>query len=516
MWLKRSGFWAPYSTPRGADGLVLDLIRSNAPKGYPYSYWIGYTNGTLLPLAWDMVFKGATGVWWFQLPGDGTLGWLGRNDVPYAQRQELIDQAILPLRRGLGDLLIRLDQQHDRIALYYSPQTALASGTEFLPEMKGPGLGREFARADNSAAGAVDLIRDSGREFLYLTKGRVLAGDLQKLGIKLLLLPMIQPLGEDEVAALRTFASAGGVIVADLRPGVLSGRTRPVASGPADALFGITRSGAGKAKMIEPSGTVKINGQALTLALGQVVADSELAAAGATAALTSGGVPLLLENKVGSGAVWLLNAGFDRYPGQRTTAIGESWRSIFAGLSARAGLPKPLATMATAAGGNPLARLQVWNRGGVSIYGVLDGEGKGSLTLAKAANLFDLRKGSLGKGDKAAIEPFAADTAHFIAAYDYDPGRPTVAVGKPEGAIVTCAIAMSGVPAGETGTFSYHTRLLDPQGTWVDVIPWSVQGAGGKAELRIRFALNDAAGNWSLAVREVTTGRETTVKISRP
>ena len=74
---------------------------------------------------------------------------------------------------------------------------------------------------------------------------------------------------------------------------------------------------------------------------------------------------------------------------------------------------------------------------------------------------------------------------------------------------------MSGVPATETGAFSYHTRLLAPAGRWVDVIPWSVQGVAGKATLRWRVAHNDPPGNWTLLVREITTGRSATIVISK-
>lgn len=511
VWLKKSGFWTPYAAPRGGDGLVMDLIRSSRPEDYMYSYWIGYNNGTQLPLIWDMVFKGANAVWWFQMSGDGTYGWLARNDVPYAVRQTMIDQAILPLRRGLGDLLIRLKALSDPIALYYSPQVALASGTSFIPEMKGPGIGKEFADADSSAAGAIDLIRDNQREFLYLTKKRVLDGDLKKLGTKLLFLPMVQPLGEEDVAALRTFAEAGGIVVADLRPGVLSGRGRPVAESPVDKLFGIKRTGPGKAQEINFSGPVQVGGRSVNLTLEKAKADAEIAANGASVGANADGVPLVLFNKVGQGGFCLLNFGFDRYAAARKDpANGTAWRDLFAALGTVATLPPPMADVKDKAGANPLCRLNVWEKGGLKLYGMLDGEGSGSFTLPQPAWLFDLRRGPLGKTDKAPIDLFAADTPQFIAAYAFDPGAPVVtpsATGAKAGESVRFDLSMAGAPAGDETTFSYHTRLLNPKGEWVDVIPWSAQGAAGKAAVTWRVAANDPAGQWTLEVREITTGR---------
>lgn len=517
VWLKKSGFWTPYGGPGSP---VMDLIRSNRPAGYMYSYWIGYSNSTQLPLIWDMVFQEANAVWWFTLADDGprTLGWLGRNDVPYEVRQKMIDQGILPLRRGLGDLLIRLKGASDPIALYYSPQVYLANGEKFHPRATGPGIGKEFvipainvSGAVLSANGAIALIRDSQREFLYLTKKRVLDGDLEKLGTKLLFLPLAQPLGDDDAAALRKFAEAGGIVVADLRPGVLSGRGRPVTGSPVDQLFGIKRTGPGKAQEITFSGPVQLGGQSVNLTLEKAKADAEIAAAGASVGATADGVPLVLFNKVGKGGFCLLNFGFDRYsPVRKDPASGAAWRDLFAALGQAAALPPPMADVKDKTGANPLCRLKVWEKGGLKLYGMLDGEGSGSITLPQAAWLFDLRRGPLGKTDKAPVDLFAADTPQFIAAYAFDPGDPVVKASTTSakaGETVRFDLSMAGAPAGDETLFSYHTRLLNPKGEWVDVIPWSAQGTAGKASVAWRVAENDPEGEWTLEVKEITTGR---------
>lgn len=509
-WLKHGGLWTPYSTPRGVD---FDLIRSNKPKDYSSSYWIGYHNGSQLPMVWDMVFRGANAVWWFQMPGDNPYGWLARNDVPYYQRQLLIDQAILPLRRGLGDLLMRLDQKIEGVAMYYSPQISLASMNDAVPDGTGPSLGKEWGTVGGCASGGADLTRDAQREFLYLDKARVLNGELPALGTKLMLLPMAQALSDEEIAKLRVFAEAGGVIVADVRPGVLSGRIRPIANGPADEFFGIKRSGPGKAKKVTINGKVTFAGSELDIRLPEVVADAEITPTTAKAALVVDGVPLLMTNKVGKGTVHLLNFGFESYGGVReNAAAGTGWRTLYAALLTEAQVPA-LAKLVGEDNGktrNPLARLNVWEQGGVRLFGVLDGAGSGSITWPAKNFVFDLRRGPLGQVDHAPVEPFAADTAHFFAVYPYDPGKPAVTTAQPTikaGAQVEFAIAMSGVPANETGTFSFHTRLVAPDGTWTDVIPWSVQGAGGRATVAWKSALNDPPGAWKLEVREITTGR---------
>jgi hypothetical protein len=115
-----------------------------------------------------------------------------------------------------------------------------------------------------------------------------------------------------------------------------------------------------------------------------------------------------------------------------------------------------------------------------------------------------------GESDRLSIPAIRPGYAEFAAVYPYEPGKPTVetrARTVARGSRVNFSIAMTGVPRGEDGIFSFDTRLYDPEGKWVDVIPWSVQGGGGRAETHVRFALNDPVGTWRLTVREITTGR---------
>ena len=108
--------------------------------------------------------------------------------------------------------------------------------------------------------------------------------------------------------------------------------------------------------------------------------------------------------------------------------------------------------------------------------------------------------------------------AEFVAVYPYDPGAPAITASRPRatgGETVEFTLRMTGVPPNETGPFSYQTRMLDPSGKWVDIIPWSVQGIRGNAVVRVRFAYSDPAGKWTLQVREVTTGRTATAVVEK-
>ncbi|MGD0091829.1 MAG: beta-galactosidase, partial [Planctomycetota bacterium] len=323
---ENTGFWCPY------DGLTTEMVRSLKPPGYIHAFWIGYSKDadSLTGAAWRMVIKGAPSIWWWMLKGRGEFhGWLAPNNMPYPENQKLLDDCVLPLRRGLGDLLIHLDMPHDGIALYYAPAAAHAGE-----------LGD--SAAFNSVTGAhenfIRLIEDCGFQWVYTTKKRVLAGDLEKRGIRLLVLPFHQALGQDEAETLAKFAAAGGTVLADLRPGVYSGHCRALEHGPAEKLFGIERTGKGKALKIEGQASVKFKEATVPIALRNNRCDAEIKAAGAVAGGSLDGQPVFLTNTLGKGQAVLLNFHVTQYIGEREMKKGQAQREFFQAFTSALGL----------------------------------------------------------------------------------------------------------------------------------------------------------------------------------
>lgn len=496
-----AGFWAPY------DGLQTDLVRSLRPDGFIHGFWVGYDKDApvLTSYTWRMVTHGAPSVWFWCMSGYGEFhGWLAPNSMPYPQGQQFMDDCILPLRRGLGDLLMRLPMQHSGIALYYSVAGVHAGD---IPESA------PFNQVSAAHASFISLLGDCGLQWVYTTKQKVLDGDLKRRGIKLLILPYQQALGADEVTALTQFVQAGGTVLADLRPGVCSGHARPWPHGPADALFGVERTGNGKAERMDGNLNVQFLGKPLALSLQNNRADAEVKAAAATAGGMVGGKQVFFVNQLGKGQAILLNFHLSQYGNWRAMASGRSVRRFFTGLADGVGVRSELVRTDGKDGELVKTETSVWRQGGVSLYSLFREEGAESaaeIRLPQRGHVFSLRAGPQGETDVYKVNRIESGYADFFAVYPYDPGRPVVRADKTAvkgGDLVNVDLAMSGAPADETGTFSYHTQLFDPQGNWVDVTPWSVQGTGGRARMRIRFAYNDAPGTWKLVAREVTTGR---------
>ncbi|NLO72879.1 MAG: hypothetical protein GX100_02065 [candidate division WS1 bacterium] len=502
--LANSGFTGMYR------GIALEMLRSLAPRGYPYGYWMGYSSSgeRCTRAAWDQVIQGANSLWYFIFDYD----WFGPNNEPYPDRQEFIDNCVLPLRRGLGNLLMRMEMPHDGLGVYYS--VAACHASELSDSAK---WNSNLLATENT----VLALQDLGYQWVFTTKPRMLAGDLQKRGIKVLFLPFIQPLGEDEVEALTRFVQQGGTVIADQRPGVMSGHCRPWENGPADRLFGIHRTGPGNPVRIQGRATTQFLGQPLPLLVHNANADADLKAGTAVPGATLDGQPVFLVNKLGKGQAILLNFHLTQYTGHRDMARGQEVRDFLRALMGALNIKPRLGR--TAPKGEELTYTQTatWNEGNVWMYALYKTDGDPTpveVVLPQKRFVFDLSEGEKGNTDRVQVSKLLPGHAHFLATYPYDPGRPVIrpsATSAQSGETVNFQIAMSGVPGNEKGVFSFYTRLVNPRGEWVDVIPWSVQGQGGKAMTRVRFAYNDMPGDWTLQVREITTGRGATATVQK-
>lgn len=122
------------------------------------------------------------------------------------------------LMDGLGRLMLSYRWKKPDIAIYYSHESLLVStllGKEvksFEILDKGPVHDYMYSRQ-----GAQYLVEDLLHQFDFVSPEQVSAGALK--GYKALLMPRIKALSDSEVTALRTFAAAGGRILADEMPG---------------------------------------------------------------------------------------------------------------------------------------------------------------------------------------------------------------------------------------------------------------------------------------------------------
>jgi len=246
--------------------------------------------------------------------------------------------------------------------------------------------------------------------------------------------------------------------------------------------------------------------------------------AGAKPLATVGDVPVLLVNQVGQGRAVLLNVGL---PGAARGAKGEA--SLPYGLVKalyRLGGAKPPITVTSADGGPlPSGEARVWQNAEATMFGVwhelnvhffakdktldtapdLDVKA----VLPKSLYVYDLRRRkSLGQVTEVRTR-VAASQANFFLATPYAIGKPVVRVStdRPKrGSTLRVSISL-GLPAGAKANHAVAVDVLDRMGKPTLWGKQTVILPGGRGQVDIPIAHNDAQGVWHVRVEELFTGR---------
>jgi hypothetical protein len=292
--------WVPYTS------ISEEFIRSMAPRSFIRSSWIGYDKDATSHLGhyWRQVMMGADSVWYWMW---STIGaWQGFQqpdlEAPGPVREMLADTQVV--RDGLGDLLLQYKMQHDGIALLYSyPSMFVQDRNQRLQSY-----------LSHWAAYVVwgNVVQDLNMQYNYVTERTLTSGEFAKAGYKVLILPQVWALGDDAIAAIRTFANDGGTVIADVRPGFYNQHGQPRGAAALDDLFGV-QGGAepGRQAELKIAGDLGLSklefarpgpGQAQP-----VVADPTVRVATGQALGTAGDAAACVVNSVGKGRAVLLN-----------------------------------------------------------------------------------------------------------------------------------------------------------------------------------------------------------------
>ncbi|MBM3473616.1 MAG: hypothetical protein FJX75_10140, partial [Armatimonadetes bacterium] len=348
-------FYGPY--PSIGD----DILRSGYPRDRVRSNWMGYskTGDALSDAAWRMVMKGMDSVWYWMWSGIGNWRGYLRPTLDFWPATTDLMEEMKPVHQGLGDLLLRSEMAHSGIAVFYSVPSALSCQLE---------NGNEFINAESDHQTWTQLTYELGLDFRYVTSAMLKGGALDPKEFKVVVLPMTQALAPDEAAAIRRFAEAGGTVIADVRPGIYDGHCKPVTPGALDDLFGIKRTGRGKAAEEAVTTNTSFEGHNLDLALPKARLDTEVEAAGATALGQAGETPALLVNRVGSGRAILLN--FQLLAAKAQGPDADAVRALLRFLYDLAGAQSAVKIGAPGGGALPLTESRIWRDGDALVFGL--------------------------------------------------------------------------------------------------------------------------------------------------
>jgi hypothetical protein len=341
----------------------------------------------------------------------------------------------------------------------------------------------------------------------------VVEGKLREGKFRLLVLPYAQAISPQVAEAAREFAAGGGVILADVRPGIFDHHGRLLGKGQLDDLFGIERP-AGFPEQLK----------ARSLEAGKKIADlpvdHQVEVTQAEALADAEGAPAFIVRKLDKGRAILLNFYPLAYVALRTKGTEMPLRQMVESALADAGI-KPRVSLTADDGKVPCTQVTRFTHGdneyvcvlrdfrlrmdeSVPIYDLRPRWT--TIDLGRTGCVYDTRRGLyIDKTDKVqavvaparallySILPYAVDRVDVTEQSSTDPRDKHFAIN---------VVSSEGTP----GTHVLHVTLIDPLGNERREYSQNVKADAGTASVNVRMALSDADGFWRLKARDTASG----------
>jgi|LSQX01.1.fsa_nt_gb hypothetical protein len=457
--------------------------------GTPHLPWVGYVHepADIEFIPWWASLHGASGVTIYGSMSTfaGRASWAQLfPDLRITERGELYEEVTRDLREGAGKLLMSAERPQAKIALLWS-QPSMYVGwmlSDFEGDPGGPG-----GRADDpygshgwSRMAWRHLIRATGRQYDWLC-----AEQLPEAieGYDVLVLPATYALDERVVEAARSLLARGGTIIADMGVGITNEHGLPGARDEALAeIFDLQR----EAVPVWTKREMTLDGETV-----EVYADAE------------GDPSITRKDHAGGGRAFYLSFVAPRSNEMIAWLEAEGFR----------GLPK-IAQMSHLPGEPGEYEFVRLESGPIAMLGVLRerrmdlSDGPLTLTLPEEREVYDVRAHRhLGRSDTITADLLPGQTALY-ALLPYRVESVTVTAADAAGG-ASCAItATINASAPTPGDHVLRVEVRDPAGALSDAYTRMVVSERGVATVSIPFALNDAPGDWRVAVRDVATGMQ--------
>jgi len=365
------------------------------------------------------------------------------------------------------------------------------------------------------------LLEGLGFQPRFVTTSQIEGGRLVKDGYKALILPYSQAISEKECEAISRFVNSGGMVVADLVPGLLNGKCRPLDAGSLDELFGVRQKAIDFAPgqpSPQPS-AIHIRGPLgdakLEAAFDGVLSNRDVAKADASSLSSDG--KTMFYRRSGKGSAFLLN--FSVTGACRTPDGRDSFGRLMETLLAEAGV-SPALKVFDAAGKRVQDVILVQRKvGDVRLAGILLSAKPGvtgfpgaTLELPKPYYLCNLITGeSLGRMKSVKLGVEAGRLKLFSLLEDSPEELRITAPNAKRGELLKVTVQ------GKQKALNGHVVRLDVLGPAGEALPHysrriMIEGDGAEAE--VPMALNDPPGKWTLKLTDIPTSLTTTAKVT--
>jgi len=469
---------------------------------------------------WHGLLRGFTSTWFYQLtpPGNESCISPGLTPVPTLQQYA---RDLATIRSGYYNVFTRARRDYGGIALHYSVPSRL-----LCPQLPDFGSERPF-----DFHFLLQILRDQvGQPYTMVANEQIKKGGLS--GYKVLMMPLSLAIGKAEACELLRFASRGGVLIADARPGLADesgcvGGNNAIVS----ALFGLTWKRELGRKMLtgEISGAYK--GVAIKTPTQKFPADPAVALNGAKALCEIDGIPLVTCNDVGRGSAICLNIPFNYYRGYPTPEhlyaySGEPGHNRLVGslLSAILKAHKiepPVRVDCPGGGWLPGLDASIHTDGRAHYIGLtkqrmvkLEGESEVTVHAPKPGHVYDILNGRYVGSEPTWKAKLAAADVQLFSILPYAVKGLKVTLkrdsfrrgGAIEGRV---SVEKSG---GRAVRHFIALQVTRPDGQVVRYMAQTLEAGSGSAPFAIPLALNEPEGPYTLRFSDVATGTRADIK----
>jgi len=421
------------------------------------------------------------------------------------------------LKDGVGKLLMSAEKENDGMAVLYSISSVHAAT-----------LTGGFPPMENVLNAIVPLMEDSGHQFVMISYEQLKHGILKQKGIKHLILPYAQALSAEEVAAIKSFVhDDGGVVIADIRPGVCDEHAKPYETGALDEVFGVGQDTKSPKAL---KGDIIINKEGYPEKYPVATfADASLKVTTGKSFARSGDTPAFIENVYGKGKALLLNFSLSGYASgvgslegssmvldKNAEAIRLFWKKTLAGVGANAGMTSDPDIFGV--------RTYQFKSGARQYLGVLQElpdslkkyeEGTANplttnaitFTLPQKAYVYNVRTGGLvGMTDRITAD-ITPGIAQLYSIMPYQTTGIDIQIPKEvcQGGELAYKVSIK-ADSREIGLHVFHVEVMAPDGKEVSCYADNMVASNGATNGVIPLCLSDPCGKWTLKVRDVATG----------
>ncbi|MBC7287408.1 MAG: hypothetical protein H5T86_05050, partial [Armatimonadetes bacterium] len=459
-----------------------DVVRGNWFGGYRSQRG----DPSVLPgFLWNALFDGNNLIQYFAL---ATIETIFNTDYSLAYYNRWFIDDFKALLDGPAQLIQRAAYDFDPVAVLHS------QSSRHLAALEG-----QFGGYDLAHTVLLEALENLQFHVRYLTERHP---ELIKYGTtKVIFLPSCQALSAATCDALRRFVEDGGLLIADVRPGVADAACRFLDDPPLASVFGVRFGNApqpGEPDRLEfPPGNT----------LASVRPDASVQLAGATSMRSVGNVPVLIVNKLGRGRAILLNFGIAQVQTAGNTPVRRVIARLIEELLQDAGVQPQAQVLGDDGRRIPDCRVARFVYGDTVIHGLLLSRGGSSpqacvFTVGRPRHLYDtLERKYLGYAQRAELK-LTPSHGKIICAL---PDRlSAIEVLAPRAAVCGQRLAVQVRLRGGGDRHLLRVYAFDPAGR--QRYARTVVAADGPAQAVIPLALNDPPGKWMLVARDVATG----------